>query len=68
MFREKKTVAISTLARYAGDPHSLLKKVHKGKAQYGDRAHNALGRRRGVGWVMIAIGAAVAAFVALGGL
>lgn len=68
MFGEKKTVAISTLARYAGDPPSLLKQVHKDKARYGNRAHNALGRRRGAGWVMIVVGAAVAAFMVLGGL
>tara|TARA_R110002124_G_scaffold128157_19_gene288711 strand:- start:9636 stop:9842 length:207 start_codon:yes stop_codon:yes gene_type:complete len=39
------SVAISKLARYASDPHTLFEKANLSKVRYGNKAHDRIGRK-----------------------
>lgn len=55
------SIAISKLARYAGDPNDIFKKVDQKKVRYGNRAHDSLGRGFDLGWLLIVAGGLVVA-------
>lgn len=41
---KRNTVAISQLARFAGEPEDILKRANAASLRYGTRAHNKLGQ------------------------
>ena len=65
---KRRSVPISKLAQYASNPSDVFKKIDSAKARHGNRAHDAVGSRRASNWLIIIIGAAVAAYLVMGGL
>lgn len=67
MAKKGRSVGISKLARYAADPNDIFKNVDRAKTQYGTRAHDAVGKRSPLVWLVIIIAVAVLAYIKLGG-
>lgn len=40
----QRSVSVSTLARYAGEPDAILRKADLDALRYGNKAHGALGK------------------------
>jgi hypothetical protein len=60
--KKTRSISISSLARFAADPNSIFDKVNAGAANYGNRAHAAVGKGPSiVAYILIAVSLLAAA-------
>lgn len=60
------SISISSLARFAAKPSSILDKVDAGAVKYGNRAHAAIGKGPSLAFYLILAVAVIAAAKYLG--